>query len=125
MSLQIFTKPKCQESRKAERYFKERRIPYQLCDLSRRALEGGLAHDDLLEVLKVAAPDVADKARDRRLRKAEGARELADGGEEKPLRVVGNVVQDERVRARELLGHPGKPKLHGPFLPFHETLFPP
>ena len=38
MSLQIFTKPKCQESRKAERYFKERRIPYQLCDLSRRAL---------------------------------------------------------------------------------------
>ena len=41
MSLQIFTKPKCQESRKAERYFKERRIKFQSVDLMKHGISPG------------------------------------------------------------------------------------
>ena len=44
MNIQIFGKPKCFDSKKAERFFKERRIKYQYVDLgkygmSRRELE--------------------------------------------------------------------------------------
>ncbi|MBR1660458.1 MAG: ArsC family transcriptional regulator [Oscillospiraceae bacterium] len=44
MNIQIFGKPKCFDTKKAERYFKERRIKYQYVDLgkygmSRRELE--------------------------------------------------------------------------------------
>ena len=44
MNIQIFGKSKCFDSKKAERYFKERRIKYQFIDLprygmSRRELE--------------------------------------------------------------------------------------
>lgn len=35
MNIQIFGKNKCFDCKKAERYFKERRIPYQYIDLSR------------------------------------------------------------------------------------------
>lgn len=35
MNIQIFGKNKCFDTKKAERYFKERRIPYQLIDLPR------------------------------------------------------------------------------------------
>ena len=35
MNVQIFGKSKCFDTRKAERYFKERRIPYQLIDVTR------------------------------------------------------------------------------------------
>lgn len=35
MNIQIFGKPKCFETKKAERYFKERRIKYQYVDLKK------------------------------------------------------------------------------------------
>ncbi len=36
MNIQIFGKKSCQESRKAERYFKERGIPFQFIDLKEK-----------------------------------------------------------------------------------------
>lgn len=39
--IQIFGKPKCFDTRKAERYFKERRIPYQLIDVTRKGISPG------------------------------------------------------------------------------------
>ncbi len=41
MNIQIFGTLKCQDTRKAERYFKERRIPYQFVDLTRKGLSKG------------------------------------------------------------------------------------
>lgn len=38
MNIQIFGKNKCFDTKKAERYFKERRIKYQYIDLSRYGL---------------------------------------------------------------------------------------
>ena len=40
MNIQIFGKSKCFDSKKAERYFKERRIKYQYVDLLRFGLSG-------------------------------------------------------------------------------------
>ena len=40
MNIQIFGKNKCFDTKKAERYFKERRIPYQSVDLLRYGLSG-------------------------------------------------------------------------------------
>ena len=40
MNLQIFGKNKCFDTKKAERYFKERRISYQMVDLLRFGLSG-------------------------------------------------------------------------------------
>lgn len=41
MNIQIFGAKKCQDSRKAERYFKERSIPFQYVDLTVRGLSKG------------------------------------------------------------------------------------
>jgi len=41
MNIQIFGVKKCFDSRKAERYFKERRINYQFIDLSIKGLSKG------------------------------------------------------------------------------------
>jgi Arsenate reductase and related proteins, glutaredoxin family len=41
MNIQIFGIKKCFNTQKAERYFKERRIPYQFIDLSIRGLSKG------------------------------------------------------------------------------------
>ncbi|MCX7781686.1 MAG: arsenate reductase family protein [Negativicutes bacterium] len=41
MNIQIFGTRKCQDSRKAERYFKERAIPFQYIDLNVRGLSRG------------------------------------------------------------------------------------
>lgn len=41
MNIQIFGTKKCQDTRKAERYFKERRIPVQYVDLTVRGLSKG------------------------------------------------------------------------------------
>jgi len=41
LNIQIFGKAKCFDTKKAERYFKERRIPYQFIDLSRKGLSKG------------------------------------------------------------------------------------
>ena len=40
MNIQIFGKSKCFDTKKAERYFKERRIPYQSIDLLRYGMSG-------------------------------------------------------------------------------------
>lgn len=40
MNIQIFGKSKCFDTKKAERYFKERRIPYQMIDLKRYGMSG-------------------------------------------------------------------------------------
>lgn len=40
MNIQIFGKNKCFDTKKAERYFKERRIKYQYIDLVRYGLSG-------------------------------------------------------------------------------------
>jgi len=41
LNIQIIGLKKCQETRKAERYFKERRINYQFIDLTARGLSKG------------------------------------------------------------------------------------
>ena len=40
MNIQIFGKGKCFDTKKAERYFKERRIKYQYIDLTRYGMSG-------------------------------------------------------------------------------------
>ncbi len=40
MNIQIFGKSKCFDTKKAERYFKERRIPFQSIDILRYGLSG-------------------------------------------------------------------------------------
>jgi arsenate reductase (glutaredoxin) len=41
MSLQIFGTSKCQDTRKAQRYFKERGIPFQFINLAEKGLSKG------------------------------------------------------------------------------------
>lgn len=41
MNVQIFGRAKCFDTKKAERYFKERKIPYQLVDLAKKGLSAG------------------------------------------------------------------------------------
>jgi arsenate reductase (glutaredoxin) len=41
MNIQIFGTKKCFDTQKAERYFKERRIKYQLVDLNQKGLSKG------------------------------------------------------------------------------------
>ena len=41
MNIQIFGRKNCQETRKAERYFKERRIAFQFIDLKLKGLSKG------------------------------------------------------------------------------------
>lgn len=41
MNIQIYGKPKCFETKKAERYFKERRIKYQYIDLAKYGMSAG------------------------------------------------------------------------------------
>ena len=41
MNIQIFGTKKCQDTRKAERYFKERNIKYQLIDMKEKGMSRG------------------------------------------------------------------------------------
>ncbi|MDP4109809.1 MAG: ArsC/Spx/MgsR family protein [Bacillota bacterium] len=41
MNIQIFGKSKCFDTKKAERYFKERRIPFQPIDLPKKGMSRG------------------------------------------------------------------------------------
>ena len=41
MNIQIFGKSKCFDTKKAERYFKERRIKYQFIDMKKYGMSGG------------------------------------------------------------------------------------
>ena len=63
MNIQIFGKSKCFDTKKAERYFKERRIKYQLIDLPRfgmspRELESVKACVGLEALIDEKSPDV-------------------------------------------------------------------
>lgn len=66
MNIQIFGKAKCHDTKKAERFFKERNIKFQMIDLpdkgmSRRELESVLrgTGGDLLSLLDEKHPDAA------------------------------------------------------------------
>lgn len=48
MNIQIFGKSKCFDTKKAQRYFKERRIPFQSIDL----LDKGISRGELKSVLQ-------------------------------------------------------------------------
>ena len=41
MNIQVFGLKKCRETQKAERYFKERKIPFHFIDLSEKGLSKG------------------------------------------------------------------------------------
>lgn len=64
MNIQIFGKPKCFDTKKAERYFKERRIKVQNIDLKRYGISKGelnsvLQKHPLEELLDPKHPDLA------------------------------------------------------------------
>ncbi len=48
MNIQIFGKPKCFDTKKAERYFKERGIKYQLINITEKTMSKG----ELLSVIQ-------------------------------------------------------------------------
>ena len=50
MNIQIFGTKKCFETKKAERYFKERRVKYQMIDLK----EKGMSRGELISVVRAA-----------------------------------------------------------------------
>jgi arsenate reductase-like glutaredoxin family protein len=53
MIVQIFGTPKCKDTRKAERFFKERRIKIQLVDLR----EKGLSPGEFRNIIQVIPPE--------------------------------------------------------------------
>ena len=55
MNIQIFGTKKCNDTKKAERYFKERRIPYQMIDLKRYGMSGR-EFDSVLKALDLIVP---------------------------------------------------------------------
>ena len=64
MNIQIFGKSKCFDTKKAERYFKERRVKYQYIDMkkygiSRGELNGVLRSVPLSDLVDPKHPDAA------------------------------------------------------------------
>jgi len=53
MIIQIFGTPKCKDTRKAERFFKERRVQIQMVDLR----EKGLSPGELRNITQVIPPE--------------------------------------------------------------------
>ncbi|BDF68605.1 ArsC family transcriptional regulator [Oscillospiraceae bacterium] len=53
MNIQIFGKSKCFDTKKAERYFKERRVKFQAVDL----LKYGMSRGELLSVIRAVGLD--------------------------------------------------------------------
>lgn len=53
MAIQIFGKSKCFDTKKAQRYFKERRVPFQNIDL----LDVGISRGELNSVIQVVGLD--------------------------------------------------------------------
>ena len=53
MNIQIFGKSKCFDTKKAERYFKERRIKYQYIDI----IKFGMSRGELNSVISAVGPD--------------------------------------------------------------------
>ena len=48
MNIQIFGTGKCFDTKKAERYFKERKIPYQMIDVAKYGMSKGELNTSLL-----------------------------------------------------------------------------
>ena len=59
MNIQIFGKAKCFDTKKAERYFKERRVKYQFVDLSKFGISRGELRS-VKTALKCTAEDLLD-----------------------------------------------------------------
>ena len=58
MNIQIFGKSKCFDTKKAQRYFKERRVKFQAIDLNKY----GISKGELTSVLRsVKLPDLIDE----------------------------------------------------------------
>lgn len=58
MNIQIFGKSKCFDTKKAQRYFKERRVKFQAIDLNKY----GISKGELTSVMRsVKLPDLIDK----------------------------------------------------------------
>lgn len=53
MAIQIFGTKKCQTTRKAERFFKERAVPYHFVDLQ----EKGISKGELESIARAVGPD--------------------------------------------------------------------
>ncbi len=60
MNIQIFGKNKCFDTKKAERYFKERRIKYQYIDLNRYGMSRGELNSVIAAVGLEAMADPKD-----------------------------------------------------------------
>ena len=60
MNIQIFGKPKCFDTKKAERYFKERRIKFQLVDISKYPMSAG-EFRNIKQALKMSPREMADE----------------------------------------------------------------
>lgn len=60
MNIQIYGKPKCFDTKKAERYFKERRIKVQTVDISKYPMSAG-EYRNIKNALKMGFEDLIDK----------------------------------------------------------------
>ncbi len=60
MNIQIYGKAKCFDTKKAERYFKERRIKYQFIDISKYPMSRG-EYNNIKQALKMNFKDMIDK----------------------------------------------------------------
>jgi arsenate reductase (glutaredoxin) len=85
MNIQIFGTKKCADTRKAERYFKERKIKYQFIDLTMKELSMG-------ELQSVKA--------------AVGLKSLIDSGSKEYERLNMHKIFTESVREEILLNNP-------------------
>ncbi len=60
MNIQIYGKPKCFDTKKAERYFKERRIKVQMIDISKYPMSLG-EYRNIKTALKMSLNDLIDE----------------------------------------------------------------
>ncbi len=87
MNIQIFGKGKCFDSKKAERYFKERRIPYQYIDIARY----GLSPREFDSVLRAVG----------------GVDDLIDWNGKSEQITLMRYMEDRQARADKLFDDPG------------------
>lgn len=59
MNIQIYGKPKCFDTKKAERYFKERRIKCQITDISKYPMSFG-EYRNIKQALKFSMKEMID-----------------------------------------------------------------
>lgn len=86
MNIQIFGKKKCFDTKKAERWFKERRVKFQLIDLVRFGMSGG----EFDSVLRAVG----------------GVDELIDWSVKSPEIDLMRYMDDARAKEDKLFDHP-------------------